>query len=199
MNTCYTTITNNYDQLKPPRVISDRWEYLVYSDVFIDCPPWHCVVTDKHNRELKIKPNAELFQNLTLYVDGSIEIIGDLNQFCSEVPNWFTAWKHPHRNTVAEEVKAVVKLKGCDPEQVKAQMNRYKAMPDDYLAACGVLLRDLSDPIVRKINSTWYEEWLNSCGRDQLSFPWAFFKHGLKPDLFDNNTFDKYFKWGRHL
>ncbi len=200
MNTVYTVITGNYDQLKPPRVISQGWDYVVFSDKFLDVPPWNCTITEKHNREIKIKAE-DLYKGLTLYVDGSIEIIGDLNQFCSEVPNWYTAWRHPHRTTVKQEAKAVIRLKGCDPIEVNEMMARYKrsGFKEMGLAACGVLLRDLSNPMVRKINNIWYNEWLNGPGRDQLSFMYAFFKAGYQPDLFDNETFNKYFKWGKHL
>ena len=201
MNTCYTVITKGYDELKPcPE--SRGWEYIVFTDSFIDVHPWRCVITDKHNRELKLRPQGELFNNLTLYVDGSIQITGDLNQFCSEVPQFYTAWKHPHRDTVRQEASAVVRLKGCDKTQVKEQIDRYRdaGWRDNMgLAACGVLLRDLSDKSVRDINHTWYREWKNSCGRDQLSFMYSFWRSGYAPDLFGNDIFNKYFKWGKHL
>lgn len=201
MNTAYTVITGGYDELKPPKVISEDWEYVVFSDTFIDVPPWQCVITKNHNRFIKIKAE-DLFRNITLYVDGSIEIIGDLNEFIKEVPNWYSAWKHPHRSSVKEEAKAVVSLKGCDPIEVNEMMARYKkeGFRDNMgLAACGVLLRDLSDKSVRRINSIWYNEWLGGPGRDQLSFMYSFWKAGYSPDLFSDDIFNKYFKWGAHL
>lgn len=201
MNTCFTCITNNYDDLKDPLVITPGWEYVVFSDKYLKSDVWNCIVTEKHNREIKIKPNTELHKNLTLYVDGSIHIIGDLNEFCSEVPNWWSMWKHPHRDTLKQEARAVVKLKGMNKELVRQQMYRYSkaGFRDIGLAACGVLLRDLSDPDVVKLCNSWYDEWLNSCGRDQLSCPYVFWKHGYKMDLFGNEVFNKYFKWGKHL
>jgi len=201
MNTCYTINIGNYDEIKPPRILSEGWEYILFSDRFIDCPPWRCVITTKHNREIKIKAD-DLFKNLTLYVDGSIEIIGDLNQFCCEVPNWYSAWKHPHRDSVTKEADAVIRLKGCDADQVHRQMRRYEAdgFRDDMgLAACGVLLRDLSDSTVRHINKMWFEEFQNGVKRDQISFMYSFYRMGLEPDMFGNSVFNKYFKWGQHL
>ena len=200
MNTCFTTITNNYDELRDPYV-SDGWEYVVFSDRHLESDIWNCIVTDKHNRELKIKPNTEMHRTLNLYVDGSIQIIGDLNEFISEVPQWWSMWKHPHRNTLKQEAKAVVKLKGMNQALVDQQMDRYKkaGFKDIGLAACGVILRDLSDQVVRDMCNDWYDEWLNSCGRDQLSMPYVFWKHGFEMDLFGNDIFNKFFKWGKHL
>lgn len=199
MNTCYTVITNNYDTLKKPYV-SPGWEYIVFSDHYISDPIWNCTVTSKHNRDVKIRAHNELHENLTLYVDGSIEIIGDLNAFCSEVPNWFSMWKHPHRDSIFQEAEAVIRLKGMDRRSVYSQMKRYKkrGYNDIGLAACGVMLRDLSDSKVREICDDWYDEWLLSCGRDQLSLPYVFWKHGYEMDLFDNNVFNKYFRWLKH-
>ena len=200
MNTCYTTITNGYDELKPcPE--AEGWEYIVFADRFLDVAPWRCIVTGKHNRDLKIKSHGEMHRNLTLYVDGSIEIIGDLNELIKEVSNRFAAWKHPHRDRLEEEARAVIKLKGCNPGLVWQQVEKYtkEGYKGDTLAACGVLLRDLSDSVVRDVNNTWYNEWVGSCGRDQISFLYSCWKHGIEPDLFSNEVFNRYFRWGNHL
>jgi len=200
MKTCFTVITGGYDELKPPRVISDGWEYVIFSDKFLDVSPWNCIVTDKHNQELKLMPNADLFNNITLYVDGSIEIIGDLNEFVKEVPHRYTTWKHPHRTTITQEAEAVIELKGCNRALVYKDVNRYiNTGYNGPLIASGILLRDLNDPVVRRINKLWYNEWLNSCGRDQLSFGFSCWRHGLEPYLFDQDVFNKYFCWGSHL
>jgi len=200
MNTAYTVITNSYDELKDP-YISDGWEYVVFSDEYIEHDIWNCIVTEKHNREIKIKPNTEMHRTLNLYVDGSVQIIGDLNQFISEVPTWWSMWKHPHRDTLAQEAEAVIRLKGMSRVLVGQQMDRYKkaGFKDIGLAACMVLLRDMDDKVVRTLCNAWYDEWLNSCGRDQLSMPYVFWKAGYKMDLFDNTIFNKYFKWLSHL
>jgi len=198
MKTCFTVITNNYDELKPPRVVAHGWEYVCFSDKFLDVPPWNCIITTKPNREIKIKAE-ELFRNLALYVDGSIEIIGDLNEFIKEVPHKMTAWKHPHRKTVAEEAEAIIRIKGCDPVQVWSQFHRYNVYKDDMLAACGVLLRSLNSRNIRMINSFWYNEYVNGVKRDQLSFIYSCKKHGVTPHLFDNTVFNKYFYWCKHI
>lgn len=196
--TCYTVITNGYDNLTPPRVISDGWEYVVFSDRFIDVPPWQCVITDKHNRDIKIRGHLYLYFNLTLYVDASITIKGDLNKLI--VPDRYAAFIHPHRKSIEEEAEAVIRIKGCDHSVVWDQVSRYRksGYKADELAQCGVLLRDFSDPVVRRINNTWYDEWSNSCGRDQMSFLYSCWRNNHKPILLSRSIFNKFFILNNH-
>lgn len=198
MNTVFTTITNRYDDLKPPRVISEGWEYIAFMDEFVDVPPWQCIVTQKSNRELKILA-CEMFHNLTLYIDGSIEIRGDLNEFIKEVPHRYSVLRHPHRDSVKDEAKAVIKLKGISSEIVQKQLSQYKGFPDNMgLAACGVLLRDLSDPDVRRVNRIWWDGFVYQSGRDQLNFMQSCWLAGVEPYLFSSEVFNKYFKLHKH-
>jgi len=194
---CYTVITNDYDELKEP-FVSEGWRYIVFSDRFIESEHWECYITDKHNRDIKIRPHKELFHEPCLYVDGSIEIIGNLNEFITEVPTWFSIWKHPHRDCVYDEADAVVRLKGCHPGLVKQQMARYDIPKHWGLGANGIMLRDLSDSKVRQICERWWKEYQNGVERDQLSLMPVFHKMGYKPDLFGNDIMNKYFKWGKH-
>lgn len=201
MNVCYTTITNNYDQLKDPRVVSEGWDYVCFSDRFIDSDVWQVHVVKDHNRLIKIKGYLYVFHELALYVDGSIEIIGDLNQFITEVPNWFTIWKHPHRSCTYKEGNAIVRLKGMNRTKVDNQLQRYKrnGLPGNWgLGANGIMLRDFSDRRVRRICDKWWREYTFGVKRDQLSLMYVFYKLGYKPNLFGNEVMNKYFIWGNH-
>jgi len=202
MNTCYTVITGGYDELKPPKIISDNWQYVVFSDRHIESDIWDCIVTDKHNRDVKIRPHLEMFENLTLYVDGSIEIIGDLNQFITKINNTFAVWLHPHRSTVEQEIKAIIDDKGINKVKARSQLSEYikTGFKDNMgLYACGVLLRDLSNPEVKIICDEWYKEYIKGVSRDQISLPYVFWKSGWEPDVFNDFIFNQYFIWGRHI
>ena len=197
---CYTVITNNYDQLKDPKIVSDGWEYICLSDQPIESDVWQYRHLECHNREPKIMAH-EYFDGLTLYIDGSISIHGDLNEFIAEVPGWFSIWQHPHRNCTYIEADAVIKLKGMDPVIVHSQMERYisEGFPCNFgLGACGIMLRDLSDEAVQTICDLWWSEWERGAKRDQLSLMYSFWKMGFKPDLFSKEIMRKYFKWGDH-
>jgi hypothetical protein len=193
---------NNYDELKDPLIVSEGWQYVVFSDTHLYSDVWECVIVKESNRFMKIKGFVEMFQTLTLYVDGSIHIKGDLNQFITEVPNWFTLWQHPHRKTVKQEVEAIIKMKGISPLRARDQLKKYvnRGFKDDMgLYQCGVMVRDFSDKTVREICSDWYYEFESGVKRDQISIPYVFWKHGYKPDTFDDSIFNKYFIWGKHL
>lgn len=198
MKTCYTVITNSYDELKDPYV-SDGWQYVVFSDRHLDSDVWDCIITEKHNRDIKIRPHLEMFENLTLYVDGSIEIVGNLNEFVSEVPNWFSIWQHPHRQCTFDEAATVISIKGMNSKRVWKQMERYKSLPRNWgLGANGIMLRDLADEKVKQICELWWSEFNRGAPRDQLSLMYCFWSMGYKPDLFDNSIMQKYFNWLSH-
>jgi len=196
---CYTTITNNWDILKEP-YISEGWDYVCFSDKFQNSPVWQTHVTSDHNRDMKIKPQDHLFAGLTLYIDGSIEVIGDLNEFIKEVGS-FAIWHHPERNCTYDEAKAVIRLKRSPRVTVHQQMKRYKecGFPEDWgLGANGVMLRDLSDLTIRRICREWMVEYKRSVPRDQLSLMYVCWKNGLKPHLFGRDIFSKYFRKHSH-
>ena len=199
MPTVYTVITNHYDKLKEPTFVTPGWEYVCLTDDdTINSDVWTIKKTTAHNRYLKI--NA-LFDGLTLYVDGSIEITGDLNEFIAEVPRVFTIWRHPARTCTFTEAEAVIKLKGMNPNEVYKQMQRYAmdGFPRNYgLGQNAIMLRDLSDKRVRDICDVWWKEWEAGVKRDQLSLIYSFWKLGYYPDFIEQNVINKYFIWHNH-
>jgi hypothetical protein len=95
----------------------------------------------------------------------------------------------------------VVRLKGCNRNRVDRQLKRYKnhSLPGNWgLGANGVMLRDLSDPDVQRINEMWWREFQRGVKRDQLSLMYCFWRLGKYPHLFSNQVFNRYFKWGKH-
>ena len=202
MNTCYTIITNNYDSLKEPTVVSKGWEYVCLSDRMRTSETWKVHLIEGDNRDYKIRPYNVLFEGITLYVDGSMQIIGDLNELIEEVPTWFSIWKHPHRNCTYKEAKAVVSLKNQNKGLVDQQMQRYKdeGFPGNWgLGANGIMIRDTSDRGVRRICEEWWIEYGKGASRDQLSLMYCFWKRAVKPHLFRDFIMQKYFIWGAHL
>jgi hypothetical protein len=195
---CYTTITGGYDYLKPP-FVSKGWRYIVFSDRYIESDVWECYVTDKYDREIKILGHEELFHTPCLYVDGSISIKGDLNEFMGQINGWFDIWKHPHRDCIFDEAEAVIRLKGMNRGKVERQMKRYKEVPKNWgLGANGCMFRDFSDPVVRNICQLWWNEFCRGVPRDQLSLMPTFYSMGYMPDFFNNDIFNKYFIWEKH-
>jgi hypothetical protein len=198
MQVAYTVIQGNYDTLKNP-FISKGWRYVCFTDQPIKSDIWEIrPLSGKHNRDLKI--NCP-FQWLTLYVDASIEIVGDLNEFASEVPGWYSIWLHPHCQCTYTEAERVIDMKGMDELEVNDMMLRYmeEGFPRNFgLGANGIMLRDMSDKAVRQICRLWWDEFVEGPQRDQLSLMYSFWKSGYKPDLFSSEIMRKYFVWHRH-
>ena len=202
MKVVFTVITNNYDTLKEP-VVSEGWQYVCFADRFMESDVWECIVTTREQRFIKIKYYRELLgrkrKGVSLYIDGSFEIIGDLNEFIKEAPTWFSMRKHPGRDCTFKEAKAVISLKGMSPVLVEQQMERYKDLPKNWgLAETGIMLRGLADRKVKSVCDLWWTEYKKGVPRDQLSVMIAFYRLGMRPYLIPNEVVCKYFKEHKH-
>ena len=195
---CYTCITNGYDDLRDP-VVSDGWDYICYSDTQQHSDVWDCRITSKPQRELKITAHKELGNVPTLYVDGNIQIIDDLNKLLWAIQPVFSVWRHPTRDCIFDEAEAVIKIKGLDEEVVHKQMERYKDMPHHWgLGQTNVLFRDFSRAWVRDLSDQWWAEVSSGLDRDQLSFTYVCWKMGYRPHFIPNKIIDRYFRLHLH-
>lgn len=95
---------------------------------------------------------------------------------------------HPERNNWYEE--AVMVMNGRDrKERVKEQVERYydEGFMPTTLYETGCLLRR-NIPKVQDFNETWWNEIKNGSIRDQLSFPYSLWKHGLSTNTFSGTN-----------
>ena len=196
---CYTCITNSFDTLKDPKVITPGWEYICFSDTEQHSDIWDCRITDKVNKDVKILGWHEIGEQPALYVDGSIEIIGNLNNFVQGIRSDFSLWKHPSRDCIFQEADAVVAVRGQDRERVDEQMVRYEAIPRNYgLGQTGVLYRDFSVEWVRAVSYMWWREIVQGVNRDQLSLSYLMWLSGHKQFLIPSVIIGRHFKLHRH-
>ena len=196
---CYTCIVADYDDLKDP-VPAEGWEYICYTDdPELKSNVWDVQLIDKPQRYVKIKGYEYVGHDPALYIDGSIEIVGDLNRFMMAIRKEWSLWKHPARDCIFDEAQAVVDLKGLDKDEVMRQMERYEAIPRHWgLGQTGVLFRDFSLEWVRKLSRLWYHEVANGFNRDQLSLSYCAWAMGKRPHLVPNSIITKYFKLHFH-
>ena len=204
MKVVFTVITNNYDTLKEPAVITEGWRYVCFSDRFYESDVWECYITNKSQRFIKIRGYREMLGRSTsgtcIYIDGSFEIIGDLNKFVKEVPTWFSMRSHPFRDCTFKEAQAVINLKGMHPGLVNQQMERYKDMPECWgLVETGVIVRDIANKDVRKICLKWWSEFKRGVPRDQITVMPAFYRLGMRPHFIPGKVVRKYFKNHDHI
>jgi len=90
--------------------------------------------------------------------------------------------KHPQRTSVYDEANACISWKKGRPNIIRAQMNRYRreGFNGKPLSAAFLIVRRHTDKIAA-LNRLWWKEVRNGSVRDQLSFPYACWKLGIKP------------------
>ncbi|MCM1154897.1 MAG: DUF616 domain-containing protein [Roseburia sp.] len=195
----FTCITGNYDHVNEPGFCSDACDYYLISDENpgqLDVMQWidiNTVVPDKvtdnirRNRFCKINaPYIFSEYKYSVYIDGTIEISGDLNQYISKTgKSGIAIFKHPERNCIYSEAIACGVRKADSFSKIYTQVMTYlkEGMPYDYgLFECTILVRDNSNPACRKLMLDWWNEVFNWSYRDQLSFTYCLWKNGLKSE-----------------
>jgi len=199
---CYTVITNEYDTLKEPEVISDGWRYVCFTDnIFLKSDVWEIIPYCENNRRVKILGH-EYFNGITVYVDGSFIIKADLNLLLQEVPYEFTMLKHERRSCIYEELDYLVRHGKVDECVAADQHERYTrdSFPAGYgLGEHGVLIRNFESKQVRDVCERWWDEFLMGVKRDQVSLLYCFWKAGMTPYYIDEEMRREYFKGNEHL
>ncbi|WOU43008.1 glycosyltransferase domain-containing protein [Citrobacter portucalensis] len=193
----YTCITGDYDSIKTPLKINDEIDYICFSDQNIHAPhPWVVInisdlktlrIFDEKtiNRAIKICPQKfGLLENyeLTIYIDGSIEIIDDLSllvNFVAKQDNDIFMYEHFLRNCLYDEAEECL-LIGYDWYwNIRKQVNKYKkqGFPVSYgLFECGIIIRKKSQDL-NVIMGKWFEEYIKGVKRDQLSLTYILWRN----------------------
>lgn len=208
----YTCVTNGYDEVLPPATITAGVDYLCFNDGSIRVPAgWSDLkitvnYSDRDaNRYVKILPhlNACLARyDLTIYVDGSIEIVGDLTALIQQVAvssgNIFL-YEHPRRSCVYQEARACVEGMKAPILATSQLLKRFQeeGMPRNLgLFEGGVIIRKKSDEL-NKLMLAWWNVYQSSVKRDQLALIYAMWKNEMTVQslgLPDHRTSQNYFR-----
>lgn len=210
----YTCITGGYDSLIEPTRITPGFDYVCFTDnKSLSSTTWDIRPLPKETEELsqvkkqryvKLNPH-KLFgeYELSIWVDGNVDLKGDLNRFIDEnivddisiyVPT------HPSRNCIYAESNAVVKMKKDTSEIVNPQIDKYKAegFPANYgLLQSNILIRKHNEPDCIRLMEAWSEEVMNGSHRDQLSFNYCCWKNeDIKVEYLDKKIYNsEWFFW----
>jgi hypothetical protein len=198
---CYTAIFGNYDELKEPSVISEGWEYIVFSDRHYDSKVWKTIIINEgldnkiQARKCWVKPFDYIDYDICVSVGGQISIHCDLNEFV-DYSKEFSIMQHPYRNCVYAEAYICLKHNIGVAEKITEQMRKYfsEGLPINVgLVETGVMVRRNTENN-KKHCSLWFDEILNHSYRDQLSFNYILWKHKLiTPNLmYWENLKDKF-------
>ena len=197
----YTIILGNYDKPNPFIKQEGYDYYLITDDNSIEKykkTNWTVmkipdqvknlnISTVKKQRFLKLHPHL-FFKNydLSIYIDGTFIIKGDLNDFLLRILNpkiYFYTFEHPDRNKIFQEIKAVIKLKKEKKKLGKLIYKRYKEerFPDNngLIESC-LLIRKHNDKQCINIMTKWYNEIKKNSHRDQLFFNYLYWKKNIK-------------------
>jgi CMP-N-acetylneuraminic acid synthetase len=199
----YTCITNAYDTLKEVKNPSSDIDYICYTDnLGLKSKTWQIrnipkevkdkrLCTTKTARYIKINPHLFFPEyTMSLWIDGSMGIIGDIKTFIANNYDSFLLMKHPVRNCIYDECGVVIKSKKEIPTIAQSQINEYKKqrMPSNNgLVQTGLILRRHNDDINKKIAGEWWAEIEKHSKRDQLSFNYVVWKNNFEYRTIDSS------------
>lgn len=213
----YTCITGGYDNLIEPKIISDDFDYICFTDdENMKSDVWDIKPLPKETDELSqvkkqryVKINAHKLLSeyeISIWVDGSVTINGDLNGFVSKFLNSDCSIyvpTHPIRDCIYTEANTVVAMKKDTSSNVSPQIERYKkeGFPKNYgLLQSNIMLRKHNNEDCIRFMEQWFEEVKNGSHRDQLSFNYVAWKNeDIKIFYLDKMIYkSQWFNWGRH-
>lgn len=200
----YTAITGNYDTLLEPKWTGD-WEFICFTtNPHLKSKHWkiHYVAPEndliKQARRLKIVPQFKY--DICLWVDGNIQIVGNINEFIKPFQNErFALMKHPHRTNIIQEGFAIAKYQKDKIQVIEKQIFDYikQGYNCSELSATGIVYRNHCDE-VKQIAELWCEEVNNHSHRDQMSFDYVCWKLGITPYKLDFIP-EAYFQYHVHM
>jgi len=206
----YTCITGNYDSIKEPLYVNDKIDYYIITDMNVPSDSvWKKIdinsiktlqeynAADK-NRFVKFFPNVIFPQyDYSIYIDGVIQIVADLEPIVEDMGKCLLGvHRHNARNCIYDEAKAIIYAKRAPKDKVLEQTTRYKneGYPQNNgLYENTILIRKHNDISCINLMKAWWEEYMISCKRDQLSLPYIIWKNkfNYKDIYIIGNNLDK--------
>ena len=212
----YSVILGNYDKIHPFN-LQNGFDFILFTDISnINCNETNWTIFPlpnelkdrnisrvKKQRFIKLHPHLYFKNyNLSIYIDASFQIKGDLNQFLLRVITTkykIYTFEHPARNKIFNETFAVVKSGKESQNLSKFIRERYKKekFPDNngLIESCLIIRKHNEREVIENMHK-WYEEIEKYSHRDQLSFNYIAWKTGIKikyiSKRFTMNYFNKY-------
>ena len=211
----YTCITGGYDSLLEPTYISEGFDYICFTDnKNLTSNIWNIrplpnetegLTQVKKQRYIKLNPHKILSEyDLSVWVDGNVEVKGNLNELLISDDYSIFVPTHPSRKCLYAESKAVLSMRKDKKENVEPQMKKYKedGFPTNYgLLQSNILIRRHNNKDCIKLMEEWFNEVKNGSHRDQLSFNYVCWKNkNINVFYMDKKIcYSKWFNWnGKH-
>jgi hypothetical protein len=204
----YTCITGAYDTLKEPKIVSEGWDYICFTDSDLKSETWQIIKIGKsndqirHQRKKKIY-NEYIFENydVSVWVDGSMFINCNLDELLIENDSDFSIMKHPAQTCITGEARGILILKKDTKESLERQINDYfsEGYPKDYgIIASGIMIRRHTDKVIN-FCKLWYEQVKKYSHRDQMSFGYVHWKNRIDVNLMSFNLIRTKFLIKNHV
>lgn len=179
----YTVLTGDYDDVHEILYKEDGVDYLLFTNnPKISSNTWHVFLINEAmdnlflSRKIKILPHQYLptRYNRSIYIDANAVIYGELSQLAHYLDEQicFAVSRHHERNSVRDEVIALVDRGMIDQEEAAGQYSRYQSegFSDQLgLAECSILVRNHQDNDLKDVMELWWEEFKRGVKRDQVS------------------------------
>lgn len=211
----YTCITGEYDDVKEPTYITNGFDYVCFTDnMNMKSNIWRIkplpaevdeLSNVKKQRYVKVNPHRVLDDGyeLSIWVDGNVLVKGDLNKLLDTIDlseSSVFVPKHPSRDCIYREARAVISMKKDTAEHIDPQIKKYKdeGFPKEYgLLQSNILIRKHNEDDCKKLMDEWFEEIKNGSHRDQLSFNYIQWKNGdIKVIYLDKYIYkSEWFSW----
>lgn len=199
----YTCIVGNYDELRQPQVLDERFEYLCFvrkgAKIMEKMGAWTVVELDYDNgnpavlaRYPKINPHKVLPKDCeySVWLDGDVAVASQ--EFYEVILSKIGAgvlWsglKHPLRDCAYEEINACFEAgkEKLGPLRRAAKFLRKELFPHHAgLYENSVILRKHGDGNVKKLAKQWWKLFLRYAHRDQIFLPYCLNVNSMTIDL----------------
>ena len=209
----YTAISDDYDVLHRPQVVSEHCDYVCFtdnpnltSDVW-KIRPFPALMDDpvRTAKLPKLLPHL-LFADyeISVWVDSNLAICGDVGRLARQLltDHYLALFRHPeNRRSVFDEVKACIQLGKDDPDTMIRQVRHYvsEGFSGRAAPACGILFRRHHNPLLIRAMQEWWQQVNRFSRRDQLSFEYIAERHKLKYLVIDEDIRrNGCFLWNKH-
>ncbi|MCR5639679.1 MAG: DUF616 domain-containing protein [Lachnospiraceae bacterium] len=195
----YTCIWGKYDTINEPMYVNKNIDYVIITNQNIPkSSAWKKIDISKLldikgktdveiNRMCKMLPHL-IFPDYdySIYIDGNIRIITDMMPIISDMgENVIGIHEYPE-DCIYEMKNAVIVGKRAKKEDLLPQIEKYKkeGFPEHFGAfECNIIARKHNDKNCIELMNSWWEEFQETPSkRDQFSFVYVLWKHGLKAD-----------------
>lgn len=182
MNTIFTAIFGNYEELKDPQVITPGWKYICFTDQPIKSKIWQIIQRpllpegpQRTARYYKILFHKHIESEFSIWVDASFIINCNLDEWWTRFKTPFTCIKHPVRQSVYKEIDACLRLGKDDVTLLRNQRRVYSFQnvpQNNGLIQSGILMRQ-KNHLVIDLCDIWYQQVQLYSARDQVAFAYA--------------------------